>query len=80
MAQLPRSREALDNRILAAHARGDEALLAALYWDAARAIAAEGKTDEACFFAVQAYALALSAGSEEAPALRSFLKSRGREE
>ena len=74
------SRETLDGKILAAHAECDEALLATLYWDAARAIAAEGKTDEACFFAVQAYALALSAGSTEAPALRSFLKARGREE
>ena len=74
------SREALDKQILAAHAQGDEELLAALYWDAARATAAEGNTDEACFFAVHSYAFALSAGSKEAPALRSFLKSRGREE
>ena len=74
------SRKALDGRILAAHAVGDEALLARLYWEAARTIEAEGKIDEACFFAVQAYVLALSSDSADVSAIRSFLRSRGREE
>lgn len=73
-------REALDGKILSAHEQGDEERLARLYWEAAQAIDAEGRIDEACFFAAQAYALALSSDAPEAPTLRSYLRSRGREE
>ncbi len=71
---------ALDADILDAHARGDESLLALLYWDAASRLEAASRVDEACFFAVQAYALALSAGNGVAPVVREFLRVRGREE
>ena len=71
--------EFLDRRILAAHESGDESLLALLYWEVAQALDGTGRTDEACFFAVQAYALALSAGIAEARDLRSYLVTHGRE-
>ena len=71
--------ESLDSRILAAHESGDESHLALLYCEAAWSMDKEGRIDEACFFAVQAYALALSAGIEEARAVRAYLASHGRE-
>ena len=70
---------ALDAQILDAHAFGDEPRLAQLYWDAAQKLHAGARTNEACFFAVQAYALALSAGCREATEIRSFLHALGRE-
>ena len=70
---------ALDLQILDAYALGDEPRLARLYWDAAQQLHADARTDEACFFAVQAYALALSAGRGEATEIRSFLRGFGRE-
>ena len=68
-----------EDAVLAAHRRGDEAELSRLYWQAAERVGAEGRTDEACFLAVQAYVSALAAGSAEAGAVRRYLRARGRE-
>lgn len=73
------SRRALDRRLLAAHAAGDETALLSLYTAARQLYEAEGSHDAACFFGVQAYVMALATGSERAGQLRAWLVERGRE-
>jgi len=71
--------EALNRRILNAHRRRDEESLAFLYAEAAAHLDQTGRTDEACFFAVNAYALALSTGCAAAAGLRDYLRRHDRE-
>lgn len=66
----------LDSRLLAAHARGDGAALAALYTEAADAAAAE---EARYFYLTHAYVYALETGHAAAPALRARLTAAGRE-
>jgi hypothetical protein len=66
----------LDARLIAAHAAGDGARLAALYEEAAHAAAAE---DARGFYLTHALVHALEAGSPRAAALRAALVALGRE-
>ncbi len=68
--------EALDDRLLAAHAKQDKEALVGLYTDAAEAAA---DPDAACFFLTHAYVFALELGDPRAAALHARLKARGRE-
>lgn len=70
----------LDNRLLAAHAAGDEQELVALYTEAADLFEAEGDVDAACFYLTQAYVFALQTGAADAPALQQRLFEHGREQ
>ena len=66
----------LDDRLLAAHARGDRAALVTLYCKAAEA----AQEDEArYFYLTHAYVHALEDGHPQAPALRARLVAAGRE-
>lgn len=67
-------------QILVAHAAKDLLQLIGLYSDAAATLEAGGDIDEACFFATQAYVLALAEGDSRAAALRERLRAHGREE
>lgn len=66
----------LDQRLLAAHDRGDRDALIALYAEAADAAAAE---DARGFYLTHAYVYALEAGDRRAPDLHARLKTMGRE-
>ena len=67
---------ALDDRLLAAHAAMDTALLVDLYTEAAD----QAVDETACgFYLTHAYVFALELGSEKAPALRDRLIAMGRE-
>ncbi len=70
---------ALDARLLAAHAAGDAAALAALYAEAGDRAEARGAVDAACFFLTQAYVFALEAGHAAAATLHARLVAHGRE-
>ncbi len=70
-------RDALEARILAAHADGDGAALVTLYSEAAEAA---GTSGAAAFFLTQAYVFALEAGLPEARPLRARLVAMGCEE
>ena len=66
----------LNARLLAAHAAGDRAALAALYVEAADAATSE----PACgFYLTHAYIFALDAGLPTAAALKARLVAMGRE-
>jgi len=66
----------LDERLLAAHARGDRPALVALYCEAAEA----ARGDEArYFYLTHAYIHALEDNHPQAPALRARLVAAGRE-
>lgn len=66
----------LDNRLLAAHARGDRRALVALYSEAAEAAASEAARG---FYLTHAYVFALDCGDPAARDLHERLKSMGRE-
>ena len=68
----------LDNALLAAHAAGDKAVLAALYREAADRHVGGGE-DHVGFFLTQAYIFALDAGLAEAADLHRRLVTLGRE-
>ncbi|MBT8409393.1 MAG: hypothetical protein KJN93_07190 [Alphaproteobacteria bacterium] len=70
----------LDPRLLAAHARGDEAALVALYTAAADIREAAGDTEAACFYLTHAYVFALHLGHPETARLHGRLVAYGREE
>ncbi len=61
--------EALEQRLLEAHAVEDGVLLSTLYAEAANLAEEEGETDRACFFLTHAFIFALEAGL---PAARDF--------
>ncbi len=65
----------LDARLLAAHARGDQAALVTLY---AQAGEAAGSVDAACFFYTQAYIYGLELGHPDVPRLYDKLRAEGR--
>jgi hypothetical protein len=66
----------LDDRLLAAHDRGDLPALMALYAEAADSASEE----QACgFYLTHAYVFALELGSAAAPGLRERLIAMGRE-
>ncbi len=67
---------ALDDRLLAAHARGDQSALIALYTEAAEAAMSEVA---AGFYLTHAYVFALEAGDQRAAVLRARLVEMGRE-
>lgn len=73
-------RDALDARLLAAHAAGDRPALAALYREAGEMSERQGKIDAACFFFTHAYVFALELGLDEAEDLHRRLLAHGREE
>lgn len=66
----------LDNRLLAAHARGDRAALVTLYSQAAQDAAEDSAR---YFYLTHAYVYALEAGHPQAPVLRAQLVAAGRE-
>ncbi len=67
---------ALDARLLAAHAHGDQTALIALYEEAAL-----GAADDSArgFYLTHAYVFALEAGDPRSDALRTRLVAMGRE-
>jgi len=77
---LPLNEDALDARLLDAHARGDKAALVALYTEAADMKEELQDIDAACFYLTHAYVFALDVGAPEARELHRRLKDRGREE
>lgn len=68
---------ALDDRLLAAHARDDRAALVGLY---TRAAEQSDDRDAACFFLTHAYVFALERGDGRAADLHGRLKAEGRED
>ncbi|SNS49127.1 hypothetical protein [Antarctobacter heliothermus] len=66
----------LDDRLIAAHARGDRAALVALYAQAAETV---NNLDAACFYLTHAYVFALELGDARAAGLHARLKAEGRE-
>ena len=68
----------LDADLLAAHAKGDSALLAKLYAQAAET--QEPASEQAAFYLTHAYVFALEVGMDEAKTYHAQLKSWGREE
>ena len=70
------SLEALNARLLAAHAAKDKTALVTLYTHAADIA---GDTDAACFFLTHAYIFALDLGDPRAAALHARLVEHGRE-
>lgn len=66
----------LDAQVLAAHAAGDRAALAALY---AKAAAMAPERDAEAFYLTQAYVYALEAGDSAAKTLHARLAALGRE-
>ncbi|MDJ1017489.1 MAG: hypothetical protein QNJ35_13330 [Paracoccaceae bacterium] len=70
--------EALEARLLAAHARADTEELIAGYTRAAEHAKMAGDTDKACFFLTHAWVFALEAGDPRAAQLRARLMSEGR--
>ncbi len=69
----------LDQRLLAAHARGDHGTLVALYTEAADTAEDAGRIDAACFYLTHAYVFALQEGVPAAARLHARLKAHGRE-
>ncbi len=68
---------ALDDRLLAAHARDDRAALIGLYTEAADWAEGEDRIAAACFYLTQAYVFALERGADTT-ALRHRLIAHGR--
>ncbi|MEP5151886.1 hypothetical protein [Planktotalea sp.] len=68
---------ALDQRLLAAHARDDRTALVSLYLEAADSA---NDADAEGFYLTHAYVFALDTGSDLAPSLHARLKAAGREE
>ncbi len=66
----------LDDRLLAAHARGDQSALIALYTEAADMAPSERAAGS---YLTHAYVFALEAGDPRAKALRARLVEMGRE-
>lgn len=71
---------AIEGAILAAHAAGDGARLAALYRRAGLSFLQAGKTDAGAFYLTNAYIFALEAGDPLADDLHRRLVALGREE
>ena len=69
----------LDQALLAAHARGDNAALITLYAKAGDRAAQADDIDAACFYRTHAYVFALEAGDERAADLHALLVAEGRE-
>ncbi len=67
----------LDARMIAAHAVGDKAKLAALYQEAADQA---NDLDAECFYLTHAYIFALECGAAQTSDLHSRLVRHGREE
>ena len=65
----------LNDRLLAAHARGDHAALVHLYAEAADRTP---DTDTACFYLTHAYVFALEMGHKDTAVLHARLKAHGR--
>lgn len=76
-ATTPPSSE-LETQLLAAHASGDAAAMAALYEQAASRMEHKGDEASAAFYYTQAYIFALDAGSAQAIHLESWLRARNR--
>ncbi|MGR3660603.1 MAG: hypothetical protein ACU0CA_05365 [Paracoccaceae bacterium] len=72
--------DALDQKMLTAHATGDKARLVDLYRQAADLREAEGDVDATCFYLTHAYVFALDQGDASATVLHKRLKDFGREE
>jgi hypothetical protein len=66
---------ALQDRLLAAHARDDRAALVTLYTEAADAAP---DTDAACFYLTHAFIFALELGDPAAQSHYQILKAKGR--
>ena len=67
----------LEERLLAAHASGDEPALVELYREAAATASDENAK---AFFLTQAYVFALDCGDPTAPELKAELRALGREQ
>lgn len=71
---------ALDAALIAAHAAGDKARMAELYYEAATRITAAGRDAEAAFVLTQAYVLSLDCGdTARARECHARLVAMGRE-
>ena len=66
---------ALDDKLLAAHARGDKPALVTLYGEAADGA---DDIDAACFYLTHAYIFALELGHADVPELHARLSEHGR--
>ena len=71
--------KALERAILAAHASGDGARLAALYRQAGLGFLEAGETDAGAFYLTNAYIFALEVGDPLAEDLHARLVALGRE-
>lgn len=72
--------KSLDAELIAAYRAGDKAGMAALYYEAATRITAEGRDEEAAFFLTQAYVLSLDCGdAKRARECHRRLVAMGRE-
>lgn len=69
----------LEDRLLAAHAAGDAAVLSRLYTEAADDKERQGDLDAACFYLTHAYVFALDAGLPTAGVLNKRLVEYGRD-
>ena len=69
----------LHQRLLAAHAKGDLAVLSELYREAADAAQVAGDIDRAAFFLTHAWIFALDAGLPRAEGARAQLVAWGRD-
>ena len=74
------TRDELDAALRLAQQKADGTRVSELYGAAADLSEKEGRTDEACFFWVQAYVFALEAGLTSADHFHAKLKQYGREE
>lgn len=79
MKELAAGLAAIDDKLLAAHARDDAFALTVLYGDAGDAVESSGDADAACFYFTQAYVYALEAGHELAARYKASLVRYGRE-
>jgi len=69
----------LNQVLLEAHEKGDQAKLARLYQTLAYRLEAQGDSDAACFFMTHAYVFGLAVGSPDAALTWEFLRDHGRE-
>ncbi|MEE9388767.1 MAG: hypothetical protein V3U96_09150 [Paracoccaceae bacterium] len=69
----------LDRKLLAAHARADNAALVQFYTQAGDMAESQGQIEATCFYLTHAYVLALEQGNPSVDHLRKRLVAYGRE-